>query len=261
MSYDGVAVPGLSRFDLRYVNTGRTPIREADVVSPPSIAVDSGTILEARIEDVAPTNLAATLVVDSAGRSVAIHARLLNPKDAVRFTLFTTATPPPPIRALARIAGVRQLALVDQRPSAQPLWRRIPWSMYAVGTATVFAMLCFGLFLYMYGSERVYRHNWHTFLSPVVERVPARDVKSSLQYTVGLLVSAAPTVVATIDAAAPDALLSQVAKATLFSAIESQMRLAKHTLNRYTVGFFILSLLGIAYILVTAARMLRAVPG
>lgn len=166
VTYEDVPVTGLSRLDLALRNAGRRPIRESDFVAPPRITIDSGRILEKRLEALAPEGLAAAIRPDSAGRAVELVLPLLNPGDVVRFSLMVESSARIGVTAAARVPGLRAVRLVDRRAPYGPLWRRIPWTAYPAALGTVLAFLLSAIGLLVIAHERLSRRLWRDWPFP-----------------------------------------------------------------------------------------------
>jgi len=109
--YDGTSVPSLSRLEFALTNTGRTPIRQADIVAPPQVRVRNGRILDVRMISAVPNNLAVAPTLDPSQNTVSFAFPLLNPGDTARFSLLIS-TDRAEVEAAARIAGVDSLEYV-----------------------------------------------------------------------------------------------------------------------------------------------------
>ena len=174
VAYDKQIVRGLSRVELALVNNGRRSIRSDEVVAPIRFTIDSGRILDVRVEQLNPTDLQVRFKLDTAGKSLALSAPLLNPGDAVRFTLLIGYTPPPLVRASARIEGLRSVSLTDRRREARPLWKAVAWQVYPAAGGTAVAFLLLFTALYRTGYYQKERHVWR-FRSSVISQSPTLD--------------------------------------------------------------------------------------
>ena len=81
--YGSRPVDRITQLSFTLANTGRTPIRESDIVSPLTLDVGSAEVLDARVERVDPAELSATVATDATNHAVTIRFPLLNPKDVV----------------------------------------------------------------------------------------------------------------------------------------------------------------------------------
>jgi len=168
VTYDKRLVSGLSRVELNLVNTGRKSIRAGDVVSPITIAVDSGRILDVRTEQLIPLDLQVSYRFDPSRRSLTMAAPLLNPGDGIRFTLLVEYTPPPRVSASARIVGLHAITLTDRRPEMRSIWSAIAWPAYPASLGAAVALLALIFFSYVGGYAHRTRHVWrfrHAFVS------------------------------------------------------------------------------------------------
>lgn len=152
IEYDGQPVPSVAKSDFVLSNSGRTPIRQSDVVEPVRVAFDGGQVLDLRITKVLPANLAASLSVDLAKHVATIEFPLLNPGDAVYFSTLVSSTAVA-VSASARIVGVSGLDFAKNEASLQSLWRRVPWTTYVAGAGTAFCLLIAATMLHMLGAE------------------------------------------------------------------------------------------------------------
>lgn len=120
-------------------NTGRTPLRSSDLVTPPTITLpDSIQLLEVRQELSDPPDLAYVVHSDTGARSVTLVFSLLNPTDVIRLAVIT-AGPVRTFQAGGRIAGVSRLSLVNrvERPS-----REGQGSLTPAGLMVLVALTC-----------------------------------------------------------------------------------------------------------------------
>ena len=150
--YAGKPVPCVSRVELALTNTGRTPIRKSDVVTPVVLRIKNGAILDAEVIKVVPDDLLVSGHLPSTGDAVTVEFSLLNPGDSANITLLVAAERAD-VAATARIAGVSKLSYVEELNDSPANRRRRPWSFIIVGVMTCFSGLLFFLRLHMTGSE------------------------------------------------------------------------------------------------------------
>ncbi len=151
-TYAGQSIRRLSTVELELVNTGRTPIRQSDVVTPVVIHVADARILDARVSKVSPSNLIASHELSSVQDRVTVNFQLLNPGDAIRLTLLSESEQPN-ISVSARIVGLSNLLFSISPESPGGRGRRSSWSdklLMATTCLSVFGLL-YGL--YMFGRE------------------------------------------------------------------------------------------------------------
>jgi hypothetical protein len=116
--YDGQPVTSLTRLEFGLANTGRTPIREADIVSPPVINLQPAKIVDAQIGQLRPGNLQVQSTENNDGHSISLRFPLLNPGDSFHLTLLVSAGRPE-ISSDARIAGISELGFVDRSDTSK----------------------------------------------------------------------------------------------------------------------------------------------
>ena len=150
--YAGTPVPSLSRIELELKNTGRTPIRQADVVTPVVIHVRDAPILDARISRVSPANLDVSQELSVIQDAVTLRFPLLNPNDAAYVTLLV-ATDHAEVSASTRIAGLDNLTFSISPTNLGSRREERGWPFYIVVAMSIFAILIFLLSLYMNGAE------------------------------------------------------------------------------------------------------------
>lgn len=150
--YAGNTVPSLSRIELELTNTGRTPIRQADVVTPVTIRLHNARILDARISKVSPANLELSHEQSPAQDAITIRFPLFNPGDAAYLTLFA-ATDRAELSGSARIAGLDNLAFIASPTNVSPVRQERGWTFYVVAVMSGLAILIFLATLYTSGVE------------------------------------------------------------------------------------------------------------
>ena len=150
--YDGNPVPSLSRIELALTNTGRTPIRQEDIVSPVTLRIRNARILEARINRLVPADLAITHGFNASQDGIEFQFPLLNPGDTAFFTIMA-ATERAEIEVAARIAGVKSLSYVEVPSETTRPRRQLTLAFYIVAGMTGVCGLVFLIGLVMTGSE------------------------------------------------------------------------------------------------------------
>jgi hypothetical protein len=153
-SYGGRPVAALSKLVFVLVNSGRTPIRSSDIITPPTVTFPDAGVLDTHIDNVNPSNLVSSPTVNPSGHSVAIAFPLLNPSDQIQFSLLVEADQPH-VDASARIAGLTVLEFIDQSGVAATTRRRIPATVWIVGVFTAFCLLFVFVAIHGSGEESV----------------------------------------------------------------------------------------------------------
>lgn len=120
VTYGGQEVEELSRVLITVRNIGRTSVLKKDIVDPITLSFGAGArILDAKIEQVHPLNLQATLQFDRQKREVIVEFPLLNPGDSVH-VLLVGQVDPGKVSPRARIAGVESVTYVEYEPPTLP---------------------------------------------------------------------------------------------------------------------------------------------
>lgn len=88
ITYLGRDIESLSKIVFTLKNTGRTPIERSDLVSPPTLEITNGELLNASIETMEPENLDSTITQN--GNAVSIIFPLLNPEDLIKFSILVS---------------------------------------------------------------------------------------------------------------------------------------------------------------------------
>ncbi|MGB4074426.1 hypothetical protein [Pseudomonas sp.] len=88
ITYLGRDIESLSKIVFTLKNTGRTPIESSDLVSPPTLEITDGELLNASIEIMEPENLGSTITQN--GNTVSIKFPLLNPEDFIKFSILVS---------------------------------------------------------------------------------------------------------------------------------------------------------------------------
>jgi len=260
VTYGNDAVAGLSRIELALVNSGRKAIRSSDIVSPITIVVDSGQVLDVLTEELSPPDLTVRFSIDSARRSVTLDAPLINPGDGVRFTLLVGRTPPPHVTASARIAGVRALHIADRRPENRPLWKTVTWPVYLASLGTVVAFLAFALFLYAAANLQRARHYWSSKSLFLPDHASPEMYAQALELTFGSDPGLEAKVRPILDQAAAGRSLSKEIRDALTATVEKHIRDVRVSSYRFVVGALFFFLMGSGYVLYSIARVVRGTP-
>ena len=138
ISYQSRQISELTRLDFRLTNAGRVPIREADLIIPPRINfVDSVIPVEATTGELIPAEMQVTTTLDTTARQIELGFPLMNPGDAVRFSILVTG-PGPEFTATARIVGLPSLVFVDRTTDPE---RPRSWTVLAVAGVTVLLLV------------------------------------------------------------------------------------------------------------------------
>lgn len=257
VTYDGITVPGLSRVEVALVNTGRKPIRSTDVLSPVTITIDSGQVLDVRAEQLLPTDLELGFRVDSSRHSVVLTAPLLNPGDAARFTLLVALTRPPEVSASARIAGLRTLRLTDRRPESRPFWRALSWPVYLASVGTSVAFVALALFLYGIGYTRRERHYWRARSYHLPRPPSPEQYRSVISLILGPDAVEQKEVRRILESAIPNRPLTEDQKDGITRAIEHDLRQARVVGHWTAVLLFIFFVVGLGYMVYSLIRVAR----
>jgi hypothetical protein len=161
LMYNNVPVAALTKIDFLLSNTGRTPIRKEDVVSPIVISVDDGRILDFKLSSVQPAGLVINPELDDSHTKSSISFPLLNPDDKAHFTLLISGKQPH-ISVNARIAGIADIAFIDHSQDKPTIFRRLSFGTYVTALFTAFSLLLFFVSLYKAGSEGIISRFWRT---------------------------------------------------------------------------------------------------
>lgn len=152
--YGGKLVSSLSRVEVEIKNSGRTPIRAEDVVSPLSIQF-SGQVIDFEIKRRKPQDLDVKFALGDKPGQLLVGFPLLNPGDATLVSvLFSTDRPK--VGATARIAGLKELSFVSSvKDVSLQVKSQKDWIFYVVGVFTVFSILMALAAAHVYGKERI----------------------------------------------------------------------------------------------------------
>jgi len=158
--YDGKRVSSLTKLDFSLVNTGRAPIRAADVVEPVRLKLQNGSVLDVSIRRTEPPNVNASATLESTS-TVTLTFPLLNPSDQVFFSVLASEAPAVS-SATARIVGIRELQIVDRTGASRSLWSRVRWTVYLVAVFTILCGLFFAVSLHGAGIEAALLSVWRS---------------------------------------------------------------------------------------------------
>ncbi|HEC85493.1 MAG: hypothetical protein DRR19_14065 [Candidatus Parabeggiatoa sp. nov. 1] len=151
--YDGRPIKSVYRMGFNLVNVGRNPIRKEDIVSFPTLKFQGdGELLDIQVEKVEPSNLQYSYNVDKAKKQLSITFPLFNSGDSIQFRVLLGGSLPS-YDATARIAGVRELIVVDRTKELQEQRKSISWTVYFVGFFTFSLLL--GAFIQRSKEKRV----------------------------------------------------------------------------------------------------------
>lgn len=149
ISYAGTPISTLTRLQFSLVNSGRRPIRGADLISPPKISLlNDARLLDFQIERLDPTDLELEVHLDTANAAVELRFPLLNPGDVIEFSILA-AGESPLFDVRARIVGISKIDVVSVADDR----RTIPWTVWPVGAFTLLLTLVLLIFLTGLGKE------------------------------------------------------------------------------------------------------------
>ena len=151
-TYDGERVDSVSRLVFQLKNTGRTPIKAADVVASPAIKFNGARVLEVNLIDRVPENLDVQLILPGERDSVSFLFPLLNPSDSAKASLLV-ATDKPAFASTARIAGISKLDYAEESTSSGRKGRLASWQFVVSAVSTVLSFLLFLGGLVILGTE------------------------------------------------------------------------------------------------------------
>lgn len=138
ITYNGENLNQISRADFVFINTGRMPILQNDIISPPQIIFKQGIkILDVKIDSQQPANMNAAITLDSQKNSITITFPLLNPNDFIRFSVLID-TKNLEYESNARIAGVSELISTNKLAETSKVTKSTSWTVYPVGLIGVF---------------------------------------------------------------------------------------------------------------------------
>ncbi len=142
VEYDGKPIKELASVRFQLANTGSLPIRDSDLVAPPTVHFpNSHPVLDARIESTFPSNLSASITRGSDPTTVSVTFPLLNPGDNVQYVVLIGQTSPMNFTANARIVGLSKLKVVTQPDAPLRVERQRSWVVYPVGIFSIFLLL------------------------------------------------------------------------------------------------------------------------
>jgi hypothetical protein len=109
---------------LRYLimNTGREPIRQQQIVTPPTICFDStADLLDATIESRVPNDLQIDIVSVAGGSDVQLRFPLLNSGDQATLSVLIADQDIVRYSVTGRIAGIKSIHLTEDVATASPM--------------------------------------------------------------------------------------------------------------------------------------------
>ncbi|MBC7911847.1 MAG: hypothetical protein H7Y30_15175, partial [Pyrinomonadaceae bacterium] len=134
--YGDKAISTVSKHTFILINTGRTPILEKDLISPPTIIfAENSEVLDLTIEKLNPENMIVHSIIGPDNRSISINFPLLNPADSIQFTAIVSGDAPK-FNVTSRIYGLRGITFVER--SKEPPPYRLSWAFYV---ASFFAII------------------------------------------------------------------------------------------------------------------------
>lgn len=141
ITYNGENLNQISRADFVFINTGRIPILQIDLISPLQITFKQGVkILDVKIDSQKPANINAVVALDNQKNSITITFPLLNPDDYIRFSVLVD-TKKPEYESSARIVGVSELISTNKVAETSKVTKSISWTVYPVGLIAGFFLL------------------------------------------------------------------------------------------------------------------------
>jgi hypothetical protein len=146
ITYNGEVLNELSKTTFSIVNSGRTPILKKDVALPISMQFEkTGNIIDAKIDNMHPTDLGASILFIKEKSVIVLDFPLLNPGDSIDFSILA-ATSNIKFDASGRIAGVASLLVKDI--SQEKAGKRTPWVTYPVAIFSfILALATLGVFM------------------------------------------------------------------------------------------------------------------
>lgn len=107
-------VTQITRFNFSLENTGRTPIRDRDIVIPIQICISDGnSFIDASIDKVEPTSVAATACLTNNNQNLLVQFPLANPADKILFSALVNGSNPV-VTLQSRVVGVRDVRFSDE---------------------------------------------------------------------------------------------------------------------------------------------------
>jgi hypothetical protein len=187
VTYDGQPTSQLSTLVFALTNSGNTVIRAADVVQYPALEVKGpARLLAAELDHVSPPGVIANIETESISTGkVSVTFPVLNPGDRIRFSVLVSSLLPQ-YAASARIAGVRQLKIVEpQKPreTAKGL-ADVRWPVYLVAAVTFFLFRMVIFLVSMLGRSQELKVLWERNLIQFPEGI----TPSELEHLVGGIV-------------------------------------------------------------------------
>ncbi len=243
VTYDGRAITSLAKVDVALVNTGRTAIREADLIAPPTIRFRPPVrVLEVRRESVTPENLESREAV--VGSNVALTFPLLNPGDYIKLGIIDTGAPVS-FSADARVVGLAALRTVEKEQRVAERRPR-PWLLIVVAFFTLVAVIAtLGLFAEVRRDSKLRRRLKTERLLPV-ETADKSEYVLFVDDQLGYRVRAERRPFYTLFANLPDGPLSPQAR-TSFENLLNHV-LTRNSARRAVWVAFVISGVGIYYL-------------
>lgn len=142
ITYLGHEIDTLSKLVFTLKNTGRTPIEETDLVSPPTLKITQGELLNASIESMSPENIGST--IKKSGNSISIKFPLLNPDDSITFSILLSDRNPK-YEVESRIKNISKITSLDEKDQIK-IRSSFGFSVYITGTLIIlFFVVLIGL--------------------------------------------------------------------------------------------------------------------
>ncbi len=145
--YDGKPIARVTRVMFAITNTGRTPIRAADFVTPLTVRFPTtAEMLDVRIERKIPADIEIKKIENFIDGSINVGFELLNPGDYVVFAVllggdFTK------MNASARVANMPEILLTDRSKDGERK-AKVSWWIYPLGL--------FSLLFFLMGSVAIF---------------------------------------------------------------------------------------------------------
>ena len=117
-------------------NTGRTPIEKNDLVSPPTLTIKEGELLDASIAVTKPSNLGAPL--EKTNNEIKISFPLLNPGDSIEISTLVSGQNPT-FSIESRIKNISAINNIDSNNQIK-IRTTLPWSTYPVALFTLLGL-------------------------------------------------------------------------------------------------------------------------
>jgi hypothetical protein len=217
VTYNGREVDSLRKTIFTLKNSGRTPIVDSDLVSPPTITVTGGNILQASIEKVFPVNIGAKL--EPVGdKHVSIKFPLLNPGDSVVVGLLVSGEDLE-FSAESRVKNIAELQIIDESSQVR-LKSSFGWSTYVVGFFTLIFIAVFVTLLFAVPTRNRAFKALRSGATPVKSGESISVVKTFVKNDLRFLTSENQNEIMSLASQSGDYLTDQAAKDVLLKMNE-----------------------------------------